>query len=260
MDHVVRFFLSTTGALVCLLAAIAWIWRRPQSAPARRTLFTIAIAYTLFSVYAVPSAIALALSAGYHPFTAADAPGAGRTALVVLGAEAIRIDGWDEHLSLSLMSSVAASRVLEAWRVYRLIAPAVVVSSGGVPHEGESSVPSGENMRDELVRLGIPDSRIIVETASRDTHDEAVIIAPMLRERGIEHLVLVTSQTHMRRSLAVFRAQGWSAVPAIAPDPAFAAGWRAWLLPSTEGLDLSHQVMHELLGLPYYWVRGWEHW
>jgi uncharacterized SAM-binding protein YcdF (DUF218 family) len=257
MDQVVRFFLSTSGALVCLLAATVWIWRRPQSASARRALFTIAVVYTLVSIYSVPYAIGLALSAGYHPFTAADAP-AGRTAVVVLGAEAIRIEGWDDRVSLSLMSSVAAARVLEAWRVYRLVAPAIVVSSGGVPHEGESAIPSGENMRDELVRLGVPDSRIIVETASRDTHDEAVIIAPMLRARGIEYLVLVTSQSHMRRSLAVFRAQGWPAVPAIAPDPDFSASWRDWLLPSANGLDLSHQIVHELIGLPYYWIRGWE--
>jgi uncharacterized SAM-binding protein YcdF (DUF218 family) len=115
-------------------------------------------------------------------------------------------------------------------------------------------------MHDELVRLGVPASRVIVETASHDTHDEAVILAPMLRTHGIEHVVLVTSATHMRRSLAVFRAQGWNAVPAIAPDPGFTSTWAAWLLPSAIGLDLSHQVVHELIGLPYYWARGWGSW
>jgi hypothetical protein len=83
-------------------------------------------------------------------------------------------------------------------------------------------------------------------------------IQRLLRARGIEDLVLVTSQTHMRRSLAVFRAQGWPAVPAIAPDPDFSASWRDWLLPTANGLDLSHQIVHELIGLPYYWIRGWE--
>ncbi|HWF83283.1 MAG TPA: YdcF family protein [Vicinamibacterales bacterium] len=259
MDHVVRFFLSTAGAIVWLLAAAAWVVLRPRSAAARRALFVIAIVYALASIYAVPALVGRVLSAGYHPFTAADAP-QGRTAVVVLGAEALRIQGWDENLSLSLMTNVQAARVLEAWRVFRLIAPAIVVTSGGLPHGDEASTPSGENMHDELVRLGVPDSRIMVETASHDTHDEAVIVAPMLRAQGIEHVVLVTSETHMRRSIAVFRAQGWNAVPAIAPDPARDSAWSAWLVPSSKGLDLSHQVMHELIGVPYYWVRGWEQW
>jgi uncharacterized SAM-binding protein YcdF (DUF218 family) len=259
MDHAVRFFCSTTGALVCLFAAIACIWRRPRSASARRALFTIAIVYGLASIYAVPSVIGRVLSAGYHPFAAADAP-RGRTAIVVLGAEALRIKGWDDSLSVSVMTTIAAGRVLEAWRVFRLITPAIVVSSGGPPGETDTSIASGENMHDELVRLGVPDSRILVETMSRDTHDEAVIVAPMLRAHGVEHVVLVTSGPHMRRSLAVFHAQGWNAVPAIAPDPGWTSSWSAWLVPSANGLDLSYQVVHELIGLPYYWVRGWERW
>jgi uncharacterized SAM-binding protein YcdF (DUF218 family) len=259
MAHVVRFFFSTTGALVCMMAAVAWTSLRPRSAAARRALLAISIAYALASIYAVPDAVGRVLSAGYRRFTAADAP-PGRTAVVVLGADAVRVRGWDDDLSLSLMTRVEGARVLEAWRVFRLVAPAVVVTSGGLPNDDDASVPSGENIREELGRLGVPDARILVETTSHDTHDEAVIIAPMLRAHGIEHLVLVTSATHMRRSLAVFRAQGWDAVPAIALDPGFDGTWGAWLLPSVNGLDLSHQVMHEILGLPYYWVRGWEKW
>jgi uncharacterized SAM-binding protein YcdF (DUF218 family) len=259
MAHVVRFVFSTTGALVCLLAAVIWTRLQPRSAAARRALLAISIAYALASIYAVPAAIGRVLSNGYQPFTASDPP-QGRTAVVVLGADAMRVRGWDNDLSLSIMTRVEAARVLEAWRVFRLIAPDVVVASGGLPNGDDTSTPSGENIRDELVRLGVPASRILVETMSHDTHDEAVIIAPMLRERGVEHVVLVTSETHMRRSLAVFRAQGWDAVPAIAPDPGPGGTWGAWLLPSANGLDLSHQVMHEILGLPYYWLRGWEKW
>lgn len=259
MDHVVRFVFSTAGALVWLLSVIVWLWLRPRSAAARPALFAIAIAYMLSSIYAVPAAIGGVLSAGYHEFTVADTP-QGRTAIVLLGAEAVRIQGWDHSVSLSLMTKTEAARVLEAWRVFRLIAPAIVVTSGGLADDDGTSTPSGENMRDELVRLGVPDSRIIVETASHDTHDEAVIVAPMLRAHSIEHVVLVTSETHMRRSLAVFRAQGWDAVPAIARNPGVSRAWSEWLLPSENGLDLSYQVAHELLGLPYYWVRGWEKW
>lgn len=258
MSDLVRFLFSTSGALVSLLAAIVWIACRPRSAPARRVLFVVAIAYAFASIYVVPAAIGRVLSAGYRPFTIADAP-PGRTAIVVLGSGAARVQGWDRQLSIEVTPAVEAARVLEAWRVYRLIAPALVIASGGLLDEDDLSPPSGQNIHDELVRLGVPDARILLETISRNTHDEAVIVAPMLRAHGIEHVVLVTSDVHMRRSLAVFRAQGWNAVPAIAPDPArFAMARRAWFLPSEDGLDMSQQLMHELLGLPYYRVRGWE--
>ena len=112
-------------------------------------------------------------------------------------------------------------------------------------------------MRDELVRLGVPAARIIVETRSSNTREEALVVTPMLRSRGIEHMVLVTSDSHMRRALGVFRAEGWRAVPAIAPDPGFNASWEDWLVPSGNGLELSRQISRELLGLPYFWLRGW---
>jgi len=69
--------------------------------------------------------------------------------------------------------------------------------------------------------------------------------------------VLVTSGTHMRRSLGTFRAQGIRAIPAIARDPLTAIAWSDWLLPSDLGLWKSSSVIHEIMGLVYYTARGW---
>ncbi len=254
MNSVVRFFVSTTGAVAALLVAALWLWRRPHSRSARRFLLASAIFYSLASVYAVPAIVGRMLSIGYHEFTAADVPPA-PAALVVLGSGALVVRGWDDRVDL--MTDIAAARVLETARVFRLMDPAIVISSGGLPTPDDDSEPSGQNMRDELVRLGIPAERIIVETGSSNTHDEAVIVTPILRSRGIERMVLVTSDTHMRRAIGTFRAEGWRAVPAIAPDPNFSAPWGDWLIPSGHGLEFSRQVSRELMGLPYYWLRSW---
>jgi uncharacterized SAM-binding protein YcdF (DUF218 family) len=112
-------------------------------------------------------------------------------------------------------------------------------------------------MRDELMHLGVPSTRIMLESGSQNTHDEAVAIAPLLRSLGVRQLILVTSDLHMRRSLGTFRSVGWHAVPAIAPEPRRPGRPVEWVLPTRGGLDLTHDVMHELIGLPYYWVRGW---
>jgi uncharacterized SAM-binding protein YcdF (DUF218 family) len=257
VNALVAFVFSTTGVITSLLVAAAWLAHRPRSTSARAFLTAAALWYTLAGTYAVPALIARALSIGYHQFTMADKPPE-PVALVVLGSGTVLIRGWVDRADV--MTDTAAARVLEAARVYRLIDPAVVVSSGGLPSPDDDSQPSGANMRTELVRLGVPESRIIIEIESRNTRDEATIVTPMLRDRGIERMVLVTSDSHMRRALGVFRAYGWNAVPAIAPDPGFSETWPDWLIPSYSGLEFSRQVSREIIGLPYYWARGWWRW
>jgi uncharacterized SAM-binding protein YcdF (DUF218 family) len=254
VNALVAFVFSTTGVVTALVLGASWLWRRPRSSAPRIFLVLAAIFYGLASTYAVPALVTRGLRAGYHQFALADKPSA-PVALVVLGSGTLVIRGWVDRADV--MTDIAAARVLEAARVFRLIEPAVVVSSGGRPSPYDDSQPSGPNMRLELIRLGVPDSRIIVEDESRNTREEAMLVTPILRARGIDHVVLVTSDSHMRRALGIFRTYGWNPVPAIAPDPGFSKRWANWLVPSLAGLEFSRQVSRELIGLPYYWARGW---
>lgn len=236
-------------SVVAVFAAV-----RPRSSTARRALLLAAGAYFAASVYAVPVIVSKILTSGYHRFEASDTP-SGRVALVVFGDGDELVNGWEDRISIP--SEVGAARVLEAARVYEIAHPSWVISSGGNVRPDDPEEPSSRNMRDMLVRLGVPAERIVLESTSRNTHDEAVLIAPMLRSFGANAVILVTSAVHMRRSLGVFRAVGWTATPAIAPDSWFGNGWDDWLRPSVHGVYFSGQVVHELLGIPYYRVRGW---
>jgi uncharacterized SAM-binding protein YcdF (DUF218 family) len=134
-----------------------------------------------------------------------------------------------------------------------------VISSGGLVDPDDTNEPTGQTMRNALVRLGVPETRVIVETKSRNTHEEAVIVAPLLASMGIRQTVLVTSRIHMRRSLGTFKAVGINAVPAVAKPPDTNLSTLDWLLPSGLGLYEGSQVAHEALGLLYYAARGWYH-
>jgi uncharacterized SAM-binding protein YcdF (DUF218 family) len=79
----------------------------------------------------------------------------------------------------------------------------------------------------------------------------------MLRTLDAQHVILVTSEIHMRRSLGTFRAQGIRTVPAIAREPPPSMPWIAWLAPTEGGLNLASDVWHEIFGLGYYAARGW---
>jgi uncharacterized SAM-binding protein YcdF (DUF218 family) len=247
-------FLSSTGGVVSvLLVAALWIVLRPRSRRARVFLLGCSIGYAACSVYALSLTASRVLTRGYRQFASTDI-GPGTTAIVLLGAGDTVALGWNDRF-LSVPNGVAAARVLEAARTFQLVRADWIISSGG--SIGEPVAPTSRVMRDALAQLGVPEERILLESSSVNTHDEAVLVAPMLRSLHAANVVLVTSDVHMLRSLGAFRTAGVTAIPAVAPDPDRWRSWRYWVLPSEHGLRVSEELVHELIGTPYYWLRGW---
>ena len=93
------------------------------------------------------------------------------------------------------------------------------------------------------------------EGRSRDTRENALFTVAMLQAQGIEHIVLVTHDYHMKRGLRNFtRAVSADSVPmrlTAAPlglpagGPMLASAW----LPTIEGFEHTRIVLHEWLGL-----------
>lgn len=255
MTTLVWFLFSSGAIVVLLLVGAAWIWRRPQSANARRLLLAVAVVYTALSSYGVSYATGRLLLVGLRPFSESDVP-PGRTAIVLLGSGSFTARDWQEN-RFSILDRAAASRVLEAVRVFQMTNAPWIISSGGLVDPRNLDEPTGLTMRDELVRLGVPASHVLVETKSRNTRDEAVIVRQMLDALDEDHVVLVTSDIHMRRSLGTFRAAGIEAIPAIARQPFENIPWGGWVIPSEGGLNEAGAVWHEIIGTGYYFARGW---
>jgi uncharacterized SAM-binding protein YcdF (DUF218 family) len=255
MAKIIQFVFSVGGLVTVLIGVVVWLRLRPTSRWARRWLVSITVFYTLASVYAVPHGAARLIAHGYHAFRAADVP-AGRVAIVLLGAGEEFVSDWDGRL-FPVESRAGVARIAETARVARLVPDAWIISSGGLPGLRPREQPSAVVMRDTLMQLGVPASRILLESESENTHDEAVLVAPMLTARQIDRVILVTSDVHMRRSIGTFHAAGIEAIPAIAQEPAWVPSWRGWLLPSPLGLETSSGVAHEIAGFAGYAVRGW---
>jgi uncharacterized SAM-binding protein YcdF (DUF218 family) len=252
----VRYFFSAGGVVCCFLIASLWLALSGSSRHARRFAILIAIVFLVASLYGPQSLLARAMTRPLRPFTAADAVQGRRTAIVLLGSGSVVVEDWSGR-SYSFVDYSAAARALEAARVYGMIDPAIVISSGGNPHPEERERPSGETMRNALIALGVPADRIVTETASKTTRDEAVIVAGLLRDQHIEQTVLVTSQTHMRRAVGAFRAAGVHPIPAIAQEFERDISLSQLFLPTDDGLWVAGNTVHEILGLTYYWMRGW---
>jgi len=88
-----------------------------------------------------------------------------------------------------------------------------------------------------------------LEADSRDTADNARLLAPLLQRDGVARIALVTHAWHMPRSVAAFERAGLVVLPApmgfVLPDENQLLQW----LPSAHGLLASRQVLREWLGI-----------
>ncbi len=252
------YFFSASGAIACLAAGALWSILSRGSAASRRVLLATAVVYWVASAYAVPDAVRSWLAAPYHPLTREDVP-AGRTAVVLLGSASLQFRDWSEN-TFAIVDGISASRLLEAARAFRLLNAEYIVSSGGLIAVSERTRASGLTMAEALERLGIPADRILIETESKTTRDEALIVREMLARHPVDQVVLVTSQIHMRRSVGAFKAVGIEVIPAIAREPRSLDTWWEKVIPTDKGLEESSLAAHELGGILVYRLRGWYRW
>jgi uncharacterized SAM-binding protein YcdF (DUF218 family) len=249
------YVFSAGGAAVCLAIGAIWAAASGGSRASRRFLLIAAACYWIGGAYVVPDTIRVWLASPYHPLQRTDVP-SGRTAVVLLGSGSYQFRDWSEN-HFAIVDSIGASRLLEAARVFKLLDAEYVISSGGLITANERNRPSGLTMAEALERLGIPKERILVEAKSKTTRDEALIVHDMLTARPVDHVVLVTSQIHMRRSVGTFKAAGIDVVPAIAREPASVDTWWEKLIPTDKGFDGSSLAAHEVGGILVYRLRGW---
>jgi uncharacterized SAM-binding protein YcdF (DUF218 family) len=255
VSGLVRFIFSAGGILAIAATCAVWLLLRPRSRRPARVLAAAAAGYLVVSVPALPAAMDNWLAAGFDRFEAGEVSDR-RAAIVVLGSGGATVVDWAGN-RFATVDVEAAARVLEAARIFRMMPAATVISSGGNSGPLDHRTPTGESMRLALLELGIPAAQVLVETESRNTRDEAVVIARIVQERQIEQVILVTSRVHMRRALGAFRAVGIDAIPAGARDPLGDLRPVEQWLPGDRGLWYSGRVAHELLGLVYYRARGW---
>jgi uncharacterized SAM-binding protein YcdF (DUF218 family) len=221
----------------------------------RRWLLFLAAAYWTMSLPLVATALERVMTG---EFGRAPSPGAlrGAEAIVVLGAgsQSARASSTELHLP----AAQTAFNVLEGARVYRQLARPLVIASGGAPLPRLQLQPEGRIVADLLVSVGVPPDRLIVESTAPTTRDQAINVARLLRARRVTRFVLVAGQIHMRRAVALFRAQGLDPVPAASPIRSEGGGgWERPWVPASDALRATEAVTYQYLAMIYAWGRGW---
>jgi uncharacterized SAM-binding protein YcdF (DUF218 family) len=152
----------------------------------------------------------------------------------------------------SQIGGAALGRVVEGVRLYNAIPGSKLLLSGGKVFD---SMPVAEAMAQVAVLLGAKPQDILLEPDSRDTAEEAEIIAKMI---GREKFILVTSAAHMPRAMALFKKCGMRPLPAPTDyldrqAQGFSPGS---FIPTASSLRQVETAGHEYLGLAWAWLRG----
>ena len=173
-------------------------------------------------------------------------------AIVVLGGG--RYPEAPEYGGVDTVGYQTLHRVRYGAYLHRQTGLPVMVSGGTV--FDQDAVPEAELMATTLrEEFNVPVRWL--ESASRNTAENASLSAERLQREGVSRVLLVTHATHMRRSVEAFERAGMTVTPAptiiAAPAPP-RYEWRSFL-PSGSALARSSAALHEYLGQIWYQIR-----
>jgi len=151
----------------------------------------------------------------------------------------------------------AAERYTEAAVLARRLPGARVVFSGGSAAVFADEPPEAETAARLFAALGIARDRMTLESASRDTYENAMFTTRLIKPTAGQRWLLVTSAWHMPRAIGCFRQAG---VPVEAWPVDFRTSPRFQPLrlhtALTEGWRRIDFITREYVGLVAYYMAG----
>lgn len=228
-----------------------------------RLRFLIAAFLTLF-IFGLPFPGAFLtrwLESSYPPLDAA----AKADVIVVLGG------GTESHETPRPMVELsgAGDRILYAAKLYHEGRAEKILFGGAYITElsGEKTTIASE-MASVAEMLNVPKEAVLLQETSLNTAEEAVEDAKILAELDVDRIILVTSATHMYRSVKLFEKQGLTVLPAPTDYSYSDAEWKTlltfkpekwytYLIPSSGNIRAFETAVKEYIGIFVYRLRGW---
>jgi uncharacterized SAM-binding protein YcdF (DUF218 family) len=242
----VNFLYPLEISIELFLLGLILLWFTKKQ-KAGKCLVTIGLLLLLaLSTYPLASAILRPLERHYP---AVDVSGQGD--IDKLGAKYIVVLGGGQVCDPTITTASqfqpsSLVRLIEGIHLYRQVPGSKLILSGG--NSKYEPTTNAELMYKMALLLGVKKEDIILEDSSKNTYEEAKIIKDMI---GEEKFILVTSASHMPRSMALFKKFGMKPIPAptdhlvkkyheIPPKEFF---------PRADSVEKIEVAFHEYLGL-----------
>jgi uncharacterized SAM-binding protein YcdF (DUF218 family) len=236
--------------LVLLAACLSLLLRRVTDG---LRLVTLALGLlTLTSWQALPEFLLRQLETRYAEI-APDADLRGYTGVIVLGGATASGRVQQDHTQPLL--NEAAERMTAPVAMLRTNSQLRVLFTGGEGNLRGIGQTEAERARIFFETLGVPASQVQYEDQSRNTYENAVLTAKLTGVNPKDRWLLLTSASHMPRSMATFVKAGWN-VTAYPVD--FRTGQTSdWLdFNLASGASNWETALHELVGILAYRLTG----
>lgn len=233
-----------------LLIGLVLLWFTGKQ-KAGRVLVTSGVVLLLLCGYrAIPQLLLSPLESKYPPLNTEKASQNVQLKwIVVLGGGHVS----DPRLPASAaLSDDSGMRVVEAIRIWRKIPRTKILFSGGKAFDPGTDAGLMSQMAQDL---GVPADSISIEDRSRDTNEEAQYIQPIV---GKTPFILVTSASHLPRSMGLFLKRGMRPIPAPAGFMIKKAAEisPSSFYPSPGNLGNAERAVYELLGVAWETLNG----
>lgn len=202
-----------------------------------------------FSYHGLPEYVLKPLEYRYPPLLNAETA-SGTKWVVVFGGGG----SYDpKRPATAQLASASLLRLAEGIRVHKALAGSKLVLSGGAVF---SPVSEALLMANAALALGVEKNSIILESESNDTENQAMLIKKIT---GNEPFVLVTTASHMPRSMALCQKLAMQPIPAptdylVAEEP---TGLRPRaFFPEINHLEMAERAFHEYMGLAWARIMG----
>ncbi len=161
---------------------------------------------------------------------------------------------------ISIYSS--AERVTKGFELIRQYPQLPFIFSGFSGRLSPKGMSEADAFKQLIAEQGLPEKFAHYENQSRNTYENVLFMKSMILEFGAQGTnsaqkpwLLITSASHMYRSLKIFQKQGIEVIP-IPVDYQTGNSLRWDKFDLEDGAQNWNKLMHESVGLLTYWITG----
>ena len=251
-----RLFFPLPLCLEILAVGLFLLWFTKKQKGGRIVVTVGAVLLFLFSYDEFSGGLLRGLERTYQPFSPAKASELQVRSPVVPVKWVVVLGGGhaaDPDIPLSSqLDPTTMVRLVEGVLLHRKNPGSKLIVSGG---RVDGSISDAEVMSNVAQALGVPHHDIVVEDQSWDTEDEARLLKPLVQK---DDFILVTSASHMFRSMRLFESFGMHPLPAptdfLVRDTD--ASIQDLLFPTPSALAKATRAFYEYLGLVWLKLKG----
>lgn len=146
-------------------------------------------------------------------------------------------------------------QAIDLYKSHKISKICIVGKHGDVTDKG---LDEAVQLKEQLVEWGIPEIDIIIETESRNTHENAKFTAALFKQSypHFESFLLITSARHMRRAKTSFEKHELNVTP-FSTDQYTGKErfyhWNEFIVPDSETFNGWFGLIKEMVGYVGYW-------